>query len=67
MVSIMVLPRKDRSGSVALRVITRERVFLVYVDVLIMTFEITRATKNGLLSLTAPRVLAGVFPFSCVP
>jgi hypothetical protein len=52
MVSIVVLSSKRRSGSLALRVITRETVFLILrcVDVLVMTFEIGRATENGLFS-----------------
>jgi hypothetical protein len=52
MVSEVILPSESRSGSIALRVMTRETVFLILrcVDVLVMTFEIGRATENVLLS-----------------
>jgi hypothetical protein len=52
MVSIVVLPSESRSGSLTLRVITRETVFLILrcVNVLVMTFEIGRATENVLFS-----------------
>jgi hypothetical protein len=48
----VIPPSKSRSGSLTPRVITRETVFLILtcMDVLIMTFEIVRATKNVLFS-----------------
>jgi hypothetical protein len=56
MVSIVVFPRKSLSGSITLRVITREIVLLILrcVDVLIMAFKIGRAAENVLLSCASP-------------
>jgi hypothetical protein len=69
MVSIVVLPSKRECGSLTLRVITRELVLLILrcVDILVMTFEIGRATENVLLSCAAPWVQARKFPFYYLP